>query len=452
MSDVTLTSAVRQNLLSLQSTTDLIGRTQNRLSTGLRVSNAIDDPVSFFQAKGLADRATDFEEKKSNIDQGISSLTAATDALTAIENLVQQLKGLATNAKSASTTTEITNIVSQFNDLRTQINNLTTDSTYQGLNLIAATGSTLSVTFSNDTASVLNVNSVDVTVGGNGLNVARLTANTGDFTFNIGAVSVGQFSSALTTTITNTAGSGATSGITGTLVLNSISVSVAGKSAQVLSVGDTITLKYGGLSFTVNIASSIDAYGNLSGNFITAGTYSAGESVVFKAITGSVSATSAGTGFSAASAGSGFSAGVSKLSVVFTAVAAAAAVTGVTLGFGVLKLTGASVDTAETDAIRAVGVGFTTELNSRIQNLDSALTTLRSRAQVLGANVAVLQTRLDFTKNYVNTLSAGAGKLTLADLNEEGANLLALQTRQQLGIQSLAFAGQSEQSILGLFR
>ena len=71
---------------------------------------------------------------------------------------------------------------------------------------------------------------------------------------------------------------------------------------------------------------------------------------------------------------------------------------------------------------------------------------------MLGANVAILNTRLDFTAAYVNTLTAGAGKLTLADLNEEGANLLALQTRQQLGIQSLAFAGQSEQSILGLFR
>ena len=66
--------------------------------------------------------------------------------------------------------------------------------------------------------------------------------------------------------------------------------------------------------------------------------------------------------------------------------------------------------------------------------------------------MAVLNTRLDFTKAYVNTMTAGAGKLTLADLNQEGANLLALQTRQQLGIQSLAFAGQSEQSILGLFR
>jgi len=81
MSDVTLTSAVRQNLLSLQSTTDLIGRTQNRLSTGLRVSNAIDDPVNFFQAKGLNDRASDFTEKKSGIDQGISTLTAATEFL-----------------------------------------------------------------------------------------------------------------------------------------------------------------------------------------------------------------------------------------------------------------------------------------------------------------------------------------------------------------------------------
>ncbi|MHC8509130.1 MAG: flagellin [Rhodospirillales bacterium] len=69
----------------------------------------------------------------------------------------------------------------------------------------------------------------------------------------------------------------------------------------------------------------------------------------------------------------------------------------------------------------------------------------------MGSNVALLQTRLRFTTDYVNTLEAGAGKLTLADINEEGANLLALQTRQQLGISALAFAGQAEQSILALF-
>ena len=64
----------------------------------------------------------------------------------------------------------------------------------------------------------------------------------------------------------------------------------------------------------------------------------------------------------------------------------------------------------------------------------------------------MLQTRLDFTDNYVNVLEGGAGKLTLADITEEGANLVALQTRQQLGINALSFAGQSEQNILALFR
>ena len=76
----------------------------------------------------------------------------------------------------------------------------------------------------------------------------------------------------------------------------------------------------------------------------------------------------------------------------------------------------------------------------------------RSRyAATLGSNATVLQTRLNFTEDLVNTLEGGAGKLTLADLNEESANLLALQTRQQLGINSLSLAAQSERSILALF-
>ena len=84
--------------------------------------------------------------------------------------------------------------------------------------------------------------------------------------------------------------------------------------------------------------------------------------------------------------------------------------------------------------------------------LDSAVSTLRGEAQSLGSRIALLQTRLDFTSKYVNNLEEGAGKLTLADINEEGANLVALQTRQQLGMAALSFAGQSEQAVLQLFR
>ena len=75
-----------------------------------------------------------------------------------------------------------------------------------------------------------------------------------------------------------------------------------------------------------------------------------------------------------------------------------------------------------------------------------------TKAKTLGSNVALLQTRLDFSSSYANELQAGSDKLVLADITEEGANLVALQTRQQLGISSLAFAGNSEQSILSLFR
>lgn len=87
-----------------------------------------------------------------------------------------------------------------------------------------------------------------------------------------------------------------------------------------------------------------------------------------------------------------------------------------------------------------------------IEKMDSAIIEVRTNAKTLGTNVALLQTRADFTKSYVNTLKEGGDKLVLADLNEEGANLVSLQTRQQLGIQALSFAGQQEQGILSLFR
>jgi len=95
---------------------------------------------------------------------------------------------------------------------------------------------------------------------------------------------------------------------------------------------------------------------------------------------------------------------------------------------------------------------FNSVLDVYVSSIDSAISSVRGTAKTLGTNVAVLQTRLDFTTNYTNLQTEGAGKFTLADLNEEGANLVALQTRQQLGTQALAFAGQSEQSVLTLFR
>ena len=243
------------------------------MSTGLRVASPIDDSKAFFEAKSLSDRAADFGEKKDGIDQGISSVKTALQAVEAADTLVRQLKGLAISAKSA-TGTELTSIVSQYDSLRTQIDNLAGDASYQGLNIVNNTTSTLTVSFGTSTSSLLSITAVDLR--------------------------------------TNTVG---------------------------------------GLGIT------------------------------------------AAANFSASSA----------------------------------------VDAA-------------------IALLDTAVTALRGNASSLGSNVALLQARLDFTKSYVNNIEEGAAKLTLADINEEGANLVSLQTRQQLGISALAFAGQSEQSVLSLFR
>ena len=92
------------------------------------------------------------------------------------------------------------------------------------------------------------------------------------------------------------------------------------------------------------------------------------------------------------------------------------------------------------------------DIDSAITQLDSARDTLRSQTREFSTSLGVIQTREDFTSEFVNALQAGADKLTLADGNEEAANMLALQTRQQLGIQALSMASQSAQSVLSLFR
>lgn len=92
-----------------------------------------------------------------------------------------------------------------------------------------------------------------------------------------------------------------------------------------------------------------------------------------------------------------------------------------------------------------------TDIDAATSDLTTALVTLRSQGQALSSNLQTVQVRQDFTKAMINTLTTGADGLTLADSNEEGANLLALQTRQQLSTTALSLAAQADQNVLRLF-
>lgn len=99
----------------------------------------------------------------------------------------------------------------------------------------------------------------------------------------------------------------------------------------------------------------------------------------------------------------------------------------------------------------AGGTANQTRINAAITALDSATTALRDEASKLSTNLSTITIRQDFTNNMINTLRDGASNLTNADMNEEGANMLMLQTRQQLGTTSLSLASQAAQSVLRLF-
>jgi flagellin-like hook-associated protein FlgL len=388
MSDISLSAAVRQSLLALQSTSTLIERTQNRLSTGLKVSSALDDPVAFFQAKTLSDRGFDFNEKKDAIDQGVSSVTAAVDGLESVEELVRQLKGIAQSLKSA-TGAQFTNLITDFSNIRSQIDLLTADTTYQGTNLINGTGETLTIEFSDITTSKVSIASVDSTA--NGLDVANVVTATTSST--VLAISYGDFAASTVTGGAN---------ISGTYVGETTTITTA--AANTFTYGTvtvTITASAGGsVTLTQGTTYTFEAVGN---NLTAAG------SIV------------AGTG------------------------------TTIQVGFGAASGADSTAISASDGAYYAIE-GNSSSIDKAIATVDAALITLRTQASKLGTNVSLLQTRLEFTSQYVTTLESGASKLTLADLNEEGASLLALQTRQQLGIQALSLAGQAEQGILTLFR
>ncbi len=93
----------------------------------------------------------------------------------------------------------------------------------------------------------------------------------------------------------------------------------------------------------------------------------------------------------------------------------------------------------------------TGRIDTSISNLDNAITTLRSQAKTLASNLSVITARQDFTSSMINTLEDGASDLVNANMEEESANMLMLQTRQSLGISSLSMASQASQSILQLF-
>lgn len=192
--DVSLSNAMRSNLLLLQSTQTLIDRTQNRLATGLKINTALDGPQQFFAAKGLSQRAGDMLFLKDAMGQAINTIRAADSAVTAIEELIEQARGIAQSARDVqgqdeNAVAERADLAVQFDQIILQANDISKDSGYAGRNLTLGNGLLLGADQASlnrvnsmvgvGNAQITNVATVDtynVSITGSG----RITANGGD--------------------------------------------------------------------------------------------------------------------------------------------------------------------------------------------------------------------------------------------------------------------------------
>lgn len=379
MGEIVLSSALRSNLTSLQNTASLLSQTQERLSTGLKVNSAIDNPTAFFTAAGLNNRASDLSALSDNIGQAVDTLKAADDGIQAITSLVENLKSTASTA------------------LTTKVSASSATSTNSSAYVATTAVSTITGVDAGDifTVQVGTATAVAVTVGASTSHVSALVATVNGLTgVSASLTSEGKIKiegdSGENLTITDTSGSAAnTLGVSGT---------ATNGTNRNQAVSDFNTLR-----------TQIDQLASDSS---------------FK-----------GVNLLQAS---------NDLTVNFNEDQSSS-----------LTISSKLLDTSSSglNISAATNTGFATDstVEAALTSLDAAVSTLRQQAASFGNNLSIVENRQDFTSNLINTLETGAGKLTLADTNVEGANLLALQTRQSLGTTTLSLASQSDQNVLRLF-
>ncbi len=375
MGDITLSNALRSNLLSLQNTADLLTKTQQRLSTGLKVNSALDNPSSFFTAQSLNNRANDLGKLLDSVGSAVDTLKAADKGISAITKLVENLKStanqaLATKVVSTTSTSSVESL---------------TSATTRGALTGVATGDQLTIT-------------IDGT------------------TYTTSAVAAADTVSGILTKIRN-----AYSAITATLTSDG-AIEIA------LTTGEDFTIA-----------------GNLGGDLGVTGTFTNGTNrnsfvTDYNTLRTQIDQLAKDSSFK----GVNLLQSNQNLTVNFNEDQTSS-----------LTINSKLLDTSSNglNVSAATNSGFATDatIESAISSLDNAITTLRNQSSTFGNNLAIVENRQTFTKDIIETLQTGAGKLTLADTNVEGANLLALQTRQQLGSVSLSLASQADQNVLRLF-
>jgi flagellin len=402
MPGITLSAGLNTNLRSLSDTTDLLAIAQGRLSTGKKLNSALDNPLNFFTSKALSDRSTSISTILDGLNNGIQTLQAADKAANAINKALDSAKG----------------VVNQYQaEAASAVNRATASSATLGNGGTAVTGSTL------------------VTATAGGMTTAVVTGGT---------------------IILTPAGGTATTVTLGTLTATSTINDVLSQiNTQAGAAGYNATVENGRISITSSGSAVVAVTG-------TAATALLGGATTNSAVTGGPTAArvnSLAAQFNeqvnsiaqlandASFNGRNLLNALTSLTVSFNEIA-----TGVQ-GSSSTTLTGRDVSLAALGLSNLAAAGATgTSFSAQLSALDTAKATVANYQTEFGNKLSLIQNRQTFAKDLVNVLDTGAGNLVNADTNLEAANILALQTRQQLSQQAISLSVQADQAVLRLFR
>ena len=407
MADISLTASMRTNLLSLQNTQSLMDMTQERLSTGLKVNSAIDNAASYYTAQSLNNRANDLNALLDSMGQGIQTIQAANEGIEAITDFVEQAKAIANSARDVASKTDIKGLQAKFSDVDVPTTPKTATGTSLKFEVTRTDGTTLDKSLK-DAVDKVNAE----------LEAADLQAKSLDDY-------VAQVKKAIE----------------------------AGGEEFAKIVDIKVDDKTGKITFTAKAGYNIKATGagDLAGlgkdpdagtptndvtSTVAVNTDRQKYALQFNEILTQIDNLAKDAGYKGINLLQ-----MNTLTVIFNEDRSSQ-----------IEVKGTDASSVGLMLDEAVNNWQTNEdIETSIRQTEEAISSLRIMASDYGNYYSIVQNRQSFTKSLVNVLTEGADNLTLADMNEESANMLALQTRQQLAINSLSLASQAAQGVLQLF-
>ena len=472
---VTLSSGVRNNLLTLQNTSSQANAIQNRLASGKKVNSAVDNPVNYFTNLSLNNRANQMNGLLDGISNGIQTIQAASKGIDGITKLVNSMQS---TIKQAQTDAAQNRPTVSGTTLASAAEAAATSKSLKDISLDKRLGApgTAGTPYVPNTATAATASSA----GNLGFDLTGATgaATASKMVIQIGrgdapTVANGQLTEIeldvdANTTVRDVVNAINGSGVATAFVDEKGQLNVKGTGSETLRVG----LGLGASAAVAGPPAQTDEEAALA----AARTAAAGgtTNALFGLATADRTAGEASSNVTSATR-SNLIQQFNDLRTQIDELAKDAGFNGVNLLAGdqvslvfnektganqtKLSIQGSSLTADNLGILEAGNTQLDTffnfqndlDLEKATESLNGALTSLKSLSSTFGSQLSVAQTRQDFTKEMINTLKTGADNLVVADANEEAAALLSLQTRQQLSQTALSLASQADQAVLRLF-